>query len=123
MTKKYSKVLIVDDDYYSYVYLNELLSLVQPNLKTIHVKNGISAMEACTEHTDINLILMDIRMPKMDGIEAIDRIRNIIPSVPIIVQTAFSEEELHDLIDIDSNEIMRKPINGDEFCKIMKEYL
>jgi len=122
--KEQNKIgLIVDDDYYSYVYINELLHIVKPNLKTVHVKNGLKAVDLCKSLSDIGVILMDIRMPKMDGIEAIIQIRKIMPDVPIIIQTAFSEEKLVTLNHLKCNEILRKPINGDIFCNIIEKYL
>ncbi|MBI9055817.1 MAG: response regulator [Bacteroidales bacterium] len=54
---------------------------------------------------------------KMDGVEAINQIRNVMPNIPIIVHTAFSEDERLTLNHVKCNEILRKPINGDEYCE------
>jgi CheY-like chemotaxis protein len=82
------KILIAEDDEAS----EKLLSIAVRNFgkEVIKVKTGIDAVEVCCDHHDIDLVLMDIKMPEMDGYEAIRQIRLFNPRVVIIAQTAFA---------------------------------
>lgn len=79
-------VLVVEDDPTSFAFLEELLE--DENWRLIHAKNGRIAVNLFVADPDINVILMDLKMPEMDGFEATRQIRLIDPHVPIIAQTA-----------------------------------
>jgi len=81
-------ILIVEDDEISYSLLEALLKL--KGMKCIGVKNGKEAVEYCQRPNQIDLILMDIKMPEMNGYEATIRIKKIRPELPIIAQTAYA---------------------------------
>ncbi|WP_339654980.1 response regulator [uncultured Maribacter sp.] len=81
------KILIVEDDKFSQFIL-QVLS--KPFAKEIVVvENGLEAVDYCKENLDIDLILMDIRMPIMDGYEATKNIRQFNNDVVIVAQTAY----------------------------------
>lgn len=79
-------ILIVDDTKMNYVLLRSQLR--KTNVKTLWVDNGYDAVEFVKNNNKLDLILMDIRMPVMDGIEASKMIKEICPDIPIIIQTA-----------------------------------
>jgi len=81
-------ILIVEDDEVSYSLLEALLKL--KGMKCIGVKNGKEAVEYCQNPNQIDLILMDIKMPEMNGYEATRLIKKIRPELPIIAQTAYA---------------------------------
>ena len=79
-------ILIVEDDPFSFMLLFEFLSIT--SAKILHAKNGIEAVKLAKKNPDIDLILMDIKLPLKDGIEATKDIRRFRENIPIIAQTA-----------------------------------
>jgi len=90
MEKKGNKplVLVVEDQELNFLYIEELL--LDMELDYIHAKNGKEAIKYCQENDDISLVLMDIKMPEMDGFTATKLIREFKPNLPIIAQTAYA---------------------------------
>jgi PAS domain S-box-containing protein len=82
-------VLLAEDDESNYLYMAEVLQ--QAGCDYLLAKNGKEAVEFCKQHPDITLVLMDIKMPVMNGIEATMRIREFRPGVPIIATTAYAQ--------------------------------
>jgi signal transduction histidine kinase len=82
------KILIAEDEYINFLYLKEILQ--SDRLEIIHALNGKEAVEICSKDDDIDLVLMDLMMPEMDGSSAAKIIRTIKPDLPIILQTAYS---------------------------------
>ena len=75
-------------------------------------KNGIEAVKKCQDNLDIDLILMDMRMPEMDGYEATKQIRKFNKNVIIIAQTAFAlSNDREKTINVGCNDYIMKPIN------------
>lgn len=81
-------ILIAEDDATSYSYLVEILR--KEGVNCIHAKNGKEAVDYCKTTKKIDLLLMDINMPVLNGYEAIKQIKNINPNLPIIAQTAYA---------------------------------
>ena len=89
--------------------------------EVIIANNGIEAVEACRNCKDIDLVLMDIQMPGMDGIEAIRKIREFNTDVIIIAQTAHAlSGEKEKAIKAGCNQYLSKPINNEEMLTIIK---
>lgn len=84
-------ILVVDDEYINYVYLYELLKT--GDNEVIHAINGQDAVDKCMENKEISLVLMDIRMPVMDGRTAATAIKKFRKGIPIIAQTAYAFED------------------------------
>jgi signal transduction histidine kinase/CheY-like chemotaxis protein len=121
-TIKTVKVLIAEDDYTSYLYLRSALKRI--NCEVIWVENGEKAIEAVNNNTDIELILMDIRMPVMDGIEAITQIKRIRPDIPIIAQTAYAfSQERDQILMTGCEEYVSKPIETSKLMKLIDKYI
>jgi len=80
-------VLIVEDDYTHQEYLRRILK--KKKIKTIPVNDGMEALRACKELNEIKLVLMDIKMPGMDGLEATKQIKRVRPELPVIAITAY----------------------------------
>ena len=103
------KILIAEDDKISSVLLGKVVRNFSKEV--LIVKNGIEAVEACCDHPDIDLILMDIKMPLLDGYEATRLIRKFNTDVVIIAQSAFALTGDQDkAITAGCNDYISKPI-------------
>jgi len=83
--------------------------------------NGESAVDKFREH-NYDVTLMDIVMPKMNGVEAFRKIREMHPGASVILMTAYSEEELIQMaIDEGAHQVVHKPIRIDQLIEMIKE--
>jgi PAS domain S-box-containing protein len=116
------KILIAEDDWTSFQYLNKIL--IKSDVAVIHAENGEQTVEFVKNMPDIDLILMDIRMPVMDGIDATKLIKQIRPDLPIIAQTAYAfSEERRMILSIGCDEYLAKPINKDKINALIIKYI
>ena len=105
------KILIAEDVESNFLYLNAVLSKIKANI--IWAKNGREAIELFKQHNDIDLILMDLQMPEMNGYEATKVIKSINPSIPVIAQTAFAmAEDRTKALNAGCDEYLAKPISS-----------
>jgi len=115
-------VLIVEDNETSNIYFEAALRKTQAVL--MWAKNGLDAVEMVKNNNQINLILMDINMPKLDGIEATRIIKELFPEIIIVVQTAFilsGEERMCQEAGCD--EFITKPIRLKYLLDTINRYL
>ena len=106
-------ILIAEDDNFNYLFLNKLLA--KQGLNTLRAKNGKEAIDLCNNTKDIFLVLMDIRMPVMNGLEAASLIKETNPDMLIIAQTAYAmHEDKQKCFDAGCDEYISKPINIEE---------
>ena len=116
------KILIAEDDWTSFQYLKRIL--VKKDIIVLHVENGEEAIAMVKNTPDINLILMDIRMPVMDGIEATKQIKKLRPDLPIIAQTAYAfEDEKNKILAIGCDEYLAKPLENTKLYALINKYL
>ncbi|MEI7661638.1 MAG: ATP-binding protein, partial [Bacteroidota bacterium] len=116
------KILVAEDDWISFKYLSNLL--LKSGATVIHAENGAVAVELVKNTQDISLILMDIKMPVMNGIEATKLIKLIRPDIPIIAQTAYAfTEEKNIILSTGCNEYLVKPIEPARLKGIINKYL
>lgn len=119
-TKKVT-ILVAEDEEFNYLYLYELLT--KQNMNIIHALNGKEALELCINNEDIDMVLMDINMPILNGLEATKQIKEIKPQLPIIAQTAYTLSE--DIIKTEKagcDGHISKPINKDELFAWIKKF-
>lgn len=114
-------ILVVEDDEISLEFLKELFEPLK--IKVLYAYNGKDAVELCRSEPTINLVLMDVQLPVMNGKDAMKEIKLLKPALPIIAQTAFAmsgdrEKYLHDGFD----EYISKPINVQELLLIIGKY-
>jgi CheY-like chemotaxis protein len=81
-------ILIAEDEDSNFLYLEAVLQKTGVNL--IWARNGEEAVNACKDNPAIDLILMDLQMPNINGYEAREQIKAICPDIPQIAQTAFA---------------------------------
>jgi PAS domain S-box-containing protein len=115
------KVLIAEDDLVSEKYLEKLLN--RHSFSIYKSRNGVEAIKMITENPDISMILMDLKMPILDGISATKKIREFNKSVIIIAQSAYALQLDKDkAIAAGCNDFITKPINSDELIEMLKKY-
>lgn len=115
------KILIVDDDEASEMLISIALKVFSKEI--LKARTGIEAVEACRENPDIDLILMDFKMPLMNGYEATRYIRQFNTDVIIIAQTAFETAGDYQMaLEAGCNEYILKPFNLDSLKKMIRKY-
>jgi signal transduction histidine kinase/CheY-like chemotaxis protein len=115
-------ILIVEDDEVNFKFLEAVLQ--ETSAQILHARNGIQAVELCKSINKIDLVLMDIKMPEMDGYDATLLIREFNRKVPIIAQTAFVlENELDKCREVGCNDLITKPIEIKEFFEKVDKFL
>jgi len=117
-------ILIVEDEKINVIYLKELLKCLDGyTLNLLIAENGEESVKLCRENK-IDLVLMDIKMPVMNGLEATKKIKSFKPVVPIIAQTAYCTTADKVLaMESGCDDYISKPINKDEFFSLLKKYL
>ncbi|WP_395046952.1 response regulator [Flavobacterium sp.] len=120
-SKKIIKVLIADDEEVSFVLLKKLLEKGQ--VQVIRAKNGEEAYEIYKKNPDIDLILMDLRMPQIDGYVAAQLIKNEAPEIPIIAQSAYSLKDDKESYKNAFDGYLSKPVNKKEFELVVNKYI
>jgi signal transduction histidine kinase/CheY-like chemotaxis protein len=122
---KYSEknILIAEDVKSNFNYLNAIIELTDATV--IWAKNGKDAIQICNHNNPkIDLVLMDIRMPEVDGMEAIKQIKSNNKSIPVIVQTAYAmNNEREECLNAGADQFITKPIDPRKLMKILQEYL
>ncbi len=116
------KILIAEDDSSNYMFLESLLRSTKAKL--IWARNGFHAVEMHADHKDIDLILMDIRMPEMNGLLATEKIRSSDQCIPIIALTAFAfADDREKSLEAGCNEHISKPVKIEELKRVLQKYL
>ncbi|MBA6297283.1 response regulator [Colwellia sp. MB02u-9] len=118
------KVLLVDDDIRNTFALSK--NLQRLGLTIYEADNGQTALNKLVQHNDIELILMDIMMPVMDGYEAMKKIRQdpLYKDVPIIALTAKAmPQDRAKCIQAGATDYLTKPIDFDKLCSMLKVWL
>lgn len=114
------QILVAEDDETNFMLMESFLSKI--DAKIHWAKNGVEAVDISINN-EIDLVLMDIRMPEMDGIEATKLIKKYYPNLPIVAQTAFAQSELENINNSGITEFINKPIDKNELLKIIEKYL
>jgi len=116
--KKLRTALIAEDNQINFDLMKTYLESIDFNI--IQAVNGIDAVEICRTQKNIDLILMDIKMPGLDGYTATRQIREFLPDVTIIAQTAYSENK-EDAIKNGCNDFISKPFTQKQFISKVME--
>jgi PAS domain S-box-containing protein len=115
-------ILIVEDDLFSFQCLAVLLK--KEKLKYIHAANGKEAVDLCEQYPEISLVLMDIKMPVMNGYEATREILKFRPNLPIVAQTAHAyTDNKYEALSNGCIDYLPKPISRDQLLRVLNKYL
>jgi PAS domain S-box-containing protein len=113
-------ILIAEDEYSNYIYLYELLE--EYNVEILYAEDGEQAFYICKNTPTIDLVLMDIKMPVMNGHEAAKKIKEINPKIPIIAQTAFALDAEIKMFKEIFDDYITKPIIQNDLKRILSLY-
>jgi len=114
-------ILVAEDEEINFIYIDELLK--KYGTKVLHARNGQEAIDMFKQFPEIDLVLMDIKMPVLDGYEATRGIKKL-RSVPIIAQTAYAlAGEKDKIIDAGCDDYLSKPIKPVSLFKQLSVYL
>jgi CheY-like chemotaxis protein len=115
-------ILIVEDVDYNTLLIQQNLQKTQ--VKMISAQNGAEAVKLCNENDNIDLVLMDILLPVMDGYEATLEIKKFKPNLPIIALTAYAfEEDRENSIKAGCDDFVTKPIDWANLFAVMDKFL
>ena len=116
------KVLVVEDNLMSFKLIEAHLG--RKNLQILHAKDGQQAIDLFRSDRDIKIVLMDIQLPKLTGIEVTKLIRETDPDIPILATTAnVFDEDRQACEDAGCTNFITKPINFAELLDLLKDYL
>ncbi|MCP4994005.1 MAG: response regulator, partial [Gammaproteobacteria bacterium] len=118
------KALVVDDDVRNLFAVTTLLE--QQQRKVVYAENGKEGIEVLRDNPDVDVVLMDIMMPEMDGYEAMGCIRKIkkYTELPIIALTAKAMKgDREKCIDAGASDYISKPVNGDQLLSLLRVWL
>jgi two-component system chemotaxis sensor kinase CheA len=121
---KGKKILVVDDDMRNIFALT--IALENQEVEVLFAENGKEGMAVLRENPDIDLILMDIMMPEMDGFEAIRTIRQLpdFQHLPIIALTAKAMKyDQTECINAGASDYISKPVNLEQLFSTMQVWL
>jgi two-component system, cell cycle response regulator DivK len=117
-----NSILIVEDDETSSILLQVFLS--KGNYKLLYAVNGKMAVQMFRENPKIDLILMDLKMPVMDGYEATRQIREMNTNIPILAQSAYAMSgDSEKALDAGCNDYITKPVKKEELLAKIKSLL
>lgn len=121
--KKKCKLLIAEDEEVNVLYLETIIHDFA-DCTIIHAKNGKEAVDIIKHDKTINIILMDLKMPVMDGFEATKEIKKIRPNTTIIAQTAYStNNEKEKALEYGCSEFISKPLDKEKVKTVLKKYI
>jgi CheY-like chemotaxis protein len=114
------KIIVAEDDRTSFFLLKYILEGISANI--LHATTGFEAIEMAQNNPDTAIILMDSKMPELDGIEAVKLIRKFNPSVFIIAQTAYAPDDYKNkTIQAGCNEFIEKPVDKNKLMNLISK--
>lgn len=114
------QILVVDDDNISTMLLCEMLAPINPYILT--ASDGIEALDLVKKYPAVDLILLDIRMPNMDGYKAIEQIKKINNVATIIAQTALATDQ-NNIKEAGFDAFISKPIESGKLIEVISYHL
>lgn len=114
-------VLVVEDNVISFKLISAVLSQVKASI--VHANNGRKAIELCEGDHHFDLVLMDMQMPEVDGLEATRMIKSIRPNLPIVATTAntYDEDEIA-CREAGCDAFISKPLKFQQLFELMQSF-
>ncbi|MFC2096292.1 response regulator [Bacteroidota bacterium] len=119
---KNNTILIAEDEDSNYRVLQ--MALKRTNVNILRAENGKQAIDICRANKKINLVLMDLKMPEVNGIEATKEIKKVRPDLPIIAQTAYAmTEDKKSTLEAGCVDYLSKPIKANVLISTLNKYM
>jgi PAS domain S-box-containing protein len=120
--KKHAVVLVAEDEETNFELTNVILSTY--GVEVLHAWHGQEAVSMCENNPDIDLVLMDIKMPIMNGYEAATRIKEIRPNLPIVALTAYALlGDKEKALNAGCDDYLSKPVSLKDFQHMVEKFL
>jgi len=120
--ENYSTILVVEDEEFNFLFIEEILKNSKINI--IHAKNGKEAVDFCRQNSEIDIVIMDLKLPVLDGYTATKIIKQFRPNLIIIAYTAYAlpqDEAKADEFEFDS--YISKPISRKKLLETIEKYI
>ena len=114
-------LLIAEDEEYNFLFMKEILC--NYNLTILHAKNGSEAVDMVKQHKFVDVILMDIKMPVLNGLEATKIIKELYPHIPVIAQTAYALEFEQAKYSLIFDSYLTKPLIINDLISVLNKYI
>ncbi len=116
------KLLLAEDDFANAEYVK--LVVRHQNINIIHARNGAEAVDMFKNNPLVDIVLMDIKMPIMDGYEATREIRRLNVDIPVIALTAFAlDGDREKALNAGCTDYLTKPVSKDILLSVIGSYL
>lgn len=114
-------VLIVEDDEYNFEFMRTALQDTKINI--LHTSYGKEGIEMALKYQEIDIVLLDIRLPDIEGYEVVGKIKSVRPSLPVIAQTAYASEDYRRLcLDSGCNGYLSKPMYAADLLQTIHSF-
>ncbi len=121
MIGKEINLLFAEDDLVNYMYLQEIISS-DKNFKVKGFYNGKELIDEFKKNKKYDIVILDIQMPIMNGIDCMKQIKNLSPKTPVIAVTAFAmSNDKEKYLNMGFDDYISKPINIDIFFSMINE--
>jgi CheY-like chemotaxis protein len=121
-SKSSRSILLVEDQKYNLMVLKKMLEYME--FDVITAENGKEAVDICQKINEFDLILMDLKMPVMDGYSAMKEIKKILPEMPIIAETAYAlAGDEKKIIEAGFDDYLPKPITRESLSAVISRNL
>jgi signal transduction histidine kinase len=121
-TEHNKSILLVEDDEHSFELISHIINPLK--IQLYHVGDGSDAVRHIALHPKTSLILMDLKLPQMDGYEATRVIKKLHPNIPIIAQTAYAMAgDSEKALNAGCDDYLTKPIDSQKLLEVISKHL
>lgn len=122
MVQKDPLILVAEDDEFNYKFLEIVLK--KAGYPVVRAENGLEAVEICRKNSNVTMVLMDIKMPIMGGIEATREIKSFLPDLPVIALTAYvSNQDEYEALISGCDDYIPKPVNRVKLLELIRKII
>ncbi len=112
-------ILVAEDDSINFLLMKKILE--QKNYTVLRASNGQEAVDLCMTNLSIDMVFMDMKMPVLNGFQAFEKIKKILPNLPVIAQTAYSStEDKEKIMQAGFSGYITKPLNKEKMFDLLE---